>query len=395
VSELSEGNPELIEIIRAEIERDGPITFARYMELALYHPDHGYYLAAERRPGRPGDFLTAPEMHPFFGLTIANQVHECWERLGRPQPFTIVEYGSGVGGLAWDVMAGLLDREPDLRPHLRYRLNEANAARTAEAMAGMASAGFDDVVHPDEPGEPIIGVVLANEVADAMPVHRLRWTGAGFEEYRVTWDPGAGFSEVAGPLSDEVAACDPAIALAEAGVDLAALPNGARLEVSPAAAAWISEVAARIERGYALVVDYGYPAAELYAAHRLESTVRAYRGHTVTDDPYLAPGEQDLTAHVDFSALARAAVRAGMTQAGLVSQADFLANAGLGDLLVRLQQEPDLAVDEYYRAQAAVFRLIDPGGMGRFRVLGLARNAPVDPPLIGFAGPTLPESLRL
>ena len=103
------------------------------MELALYHPEHGYYMAAARRPGRGGDFLTAPELHPFFGLTLARQVRECWERLGRPAPFTVLEYGAGIGGLAYDVIAGLLDTEPGLRPTLRYRLNETNPHRVRQA----------------------------------------------------------------------------------------------------------------------------------------------------------------------------------------------------------------------------------------------------------------------
>src|SRR5690606_35878644 len=144
-----------------------------------------------------------------------------------------------------------------------------------------------------------------------------------------------------------------------------------------------------------LIIDYGYPAAELYSEHRLESTLRIYSEHTVTDKPYEGVGERDMTAHVDFTRLTKIATESGLEVAGLATQADFLANAGLGELLVSLQQQPDMALDEYYRAQASVFRLIDPGGMGRFRVLGLARNAPVDPPLRGFSGPELPPSLQL
>jgi len=390
------GNPRLVAMIRDEIAAAGAITFARFMELALYDPNHGYYMAPERRPGRGGDFLTAPEMHPFFGLTLARQVRECWERLDQPDPFTIVEYGAGVGGLAWDVIAGLLDAEPALRSALRYRLNEANPHRTAQALAAMAGAGLGDLVTADDPDDlPVTGVILANEVADAMPVHRLSWTGSTFEEWWVTWDDEVGFWERPGPLSDASRAFDPAARLAASGVDLAALPAGSRIEISPAASAWIGDVAGRLERGYAIIVDYGYPAAELYAAHRLEGTLRAYSEHTVTGDPFGGVGEVDLTAHVDFSALADTATAAGMTVAGLVTQADFLAGAGIGELLVGLQQEQDVSVEEYYRAQAAVFRLIDPGGMGRFRVLGLARNAPVAPPLRGFAGPDLPALLRL
>ncbi|MBA2470575.1 MAG: SAM-dependent methyltransferase [Chloroflexia bacterium] len=392
--ELPEGNDHLIADIRDEIRRAGRIPFARFMELALYHPVHGYYMSPDRRPGRGGDFITAPELHPFFGLTVARQVAESRERLDRPVPFTILEYGSGIGGLAYDVIAGLLDAEPEMRSSLRYRLNETNPHRLAQALVAMEEAGLGDIVTADAASEPITGVILANEVADAMPVHRLRWTGTAFEEVWVGWDERAGFVDEPGPLSPTMVEFGLMAHLARAGVDPATWPAGSRIEVSPAAASWAASLATRLRRGYAFVIDYGYPARELYAGHRLEGLLRGYGGHQVTDNPYEAVGACDLTAHVDFTLLAQAAERAGLTVIGLTTQSDFLANAGLGELLVELQREPTTAVDEYYRAQAAVYRLIDPGGMGRFRVLGLAKDVPLDPPLRGFAGPELPARLR-
>jgi len=393
-SQGRQGNAQVIAAIREEILTSGPIPFARFMDLALYHPDHGYYMSSTRRPGRGGDFLTAPELHPFFGLTIARQVVECWDRLDRPNPFTILEYGSGIGGLAYDVIAGLIDAEPGLQSSLRYRFNETNPYRLAQAIAAMDEVGLGDVVTADVDTDSFIGVIIANEVADAMPVHRLRWTGAAFEEVWVGWTEQSGFVDVIGSLSPEMAVFDPLAYLERTGVDVAAWPIDARIEVSPAAAAWAGQLARRLERGYALVIDYGYPAAELYAGHRLAGLLRVYGGHEVTDNPYDAVGEQDLTAHVDFTRLSEAATQTGMAEIGLATQSDFLANVGLGQLLVNLQQEPTTAVEDYYRAQAAVFRLIDPGGMGRFRVLGLAKGVSLEPPLRGFAGPELPASLR-
>lgn len=388
-----EGNPHLIQAIRDEILQSGPMSFARFMQRALYDPEHGYYMSATRRPGRGGDFLTAPELHPFFGLTIGRQVAECWQRLDRLDPFTILEYGSGIGGLAYDVIAGLLDAEPGLRPVLRYRLNETNPHRLAEALAAMDEVGLGDIVAADVETESFTGVILANEFADAQPVHRLRWTGSEFEEVWVTWDDAAGFADALGSLSPAMAAFDPPAYLARAGVDVGAWPVDARIEVAPVAAAWAGQLADRLTRGYAVIIDYGYAAPELYAGHRLGGLVRAHGRHAVTDKPYDAVGEGDLTAHVDFSLLIEAGERAGLGVIGLTTQADFLANAGLGELLADFQQDPTTAVEEYYRAQAAVFRLIEPGGMGRFRVLGLAKDAPVEPPLRGFAGPDLPDSL--
>src|ERR671916_3278398 len=157
------GNPDLIAVIRAEIDAaGGRISFARFMELALYHPTWGYYLSPTRRPGRPGDFLTAPETHPFFGITLARQIAECWERLDRPDPFVIREYGSGIGALAWDIIAGLYEEAPECRAALQYRLVETNPHRLAQSLEGLAEGGLGDVVRSEEipPGadpDPITG----------------------------------------------------------------------------------------------------------------------------------------------------------------------------------------------------------------------------------------------
>lgn len=388
------GSPELVAAIREAIAAGGGrITFARFMALALYHPRHGYYLVADRRPGRGGDFLTAPETTPYFGLTLARQLADCWRRLGRPEPFVVREYGAGIGGLAYDLIAGLSEEAPAAAAALRYRLVEPNPHRRAQALAAMAEVGLEEVVAAEPSGdegpnaalEPIVGVVLANEVADALPVHRLVWRGAAvggaLRERWVGWR-GNRFADEEGELSGEAAAFEPGVRLRRAGVVLA---DGDAVEVSPAAAAWFASLARGLARGYALIIDYGYETGELYRAHRLGGTVRAYRGHAVSDDPFSHVGEQDLTAHVDFDALREAGVAAGLVPAGLTSHAEFLTALGLGDRLVRLQSESGVTADDYLATRAAVFRLIDPGGMGRFRVLAMARDAPTEPPLQGFA----------
>jgi SAM-dependent MidA family methyltransferase len=381
------GIPELVAVIRAEIDASGGrITFARFMELALYHPAWGYYLSPVRRPGRPGDFLTAPETHPFFGITLARQIAECWERLDRPEPFVVREYGSGIGALAWDVIAGLSEEAPGCRLALQYLLIETNLHRLAQALAAFAEGGLGDVIQSEEipPGEdpqPITGVVIANEVADAFPVHRLLWRNGQLREGWVTWS-GDRFAEEESDLSSDAAAADPERLLRENHISLA---EGDRIEISPAATAWFASAARGLRRGYAIVIDYGYPAAELYRAHRLAGTVRAHRGHTVSEYPFAHVGEQDLTAHVDFTALRRAGEGVGLTFAGQTNQGAFLASLGMGDLLVAFGKDPSTALPEYLAAQAATLRLIDPGGMGRFGVLIMARNAPVLPPLKGFA----------
>ena len=381
---LAESSTGIVARLWDEIAASGPITFARFMDVALYDPENGYYRATERRPGRGGDFLTAPEATPLFGIAIARQIAECWERLGSPAQFVVREYGAGVGGFAYDILAGLSEASPEAFAAVEYRLVDVNEVGLGEALAAMAQVGLADKVEAElaEPGvalEPIEGVVLANEVADALPVHRLIWRDGAPNELLIGWRNGW-FAEFEGACSAEALESVERVFAS----DEITFHDGDRFEVSPAAATWFRQSADALQRGYTLTIDYGYPAVELYRAHRLEGTVRGYAGHTVTDDPFLRVGRQDLTAHVDFSALARAGEAAGLQPAGLTTQGDFLAALGLGQQLVAMQQEPGITMEQYLAAQAAVLRLIDPAGLGRFRVLAMAKDAPIEPPLRGF-----------
>ncbi len=391
------GNPALVALLAGTIRREGRITFAEFMHTALYHDEHGYYRASVRRPGRGGDFITSPELHPFFGFTLARQIADSWEHLGKPGRLVVREHGAGIGGLAYDIIAALSEHAPDVRDALDYRLIDVNTHRSAEALAAMAEVGLGQIVSTEHPDDvrPEAGVVIANEVADALPVHRLVVRSGHLAERWVTVGSDGRFAEEEGDLSPALTSLALPAYFASAGVDLAAMPDGTILEVSPAVAGWIRDVASSLTRGYVFVIDYGYDAPTLYRDHRLDGTVRGYSEHTVTDDPFVRVGEQDLTAHVDFTWLSRAAREAGMVEIGLTTQSDFLTQLGLGDWLVNMQTQEDVSIEEYLRAQAAVYRLIDPAGLGRFRVLGLARNMGEHPEALGFTAPDLPASLRI
>lgn len=395
------GNPFLIDALREDISRTGGITFARFMEQTLYHPEFGYYLTPRRRPGRSGDFITSPEVHPFFGITIAGQIAEMWEGLGRPDPFVVREEGAGVGGLAYDIIAGLTVHHPDVRSVLQYRLRDVNPYRLAQAMDAMAEVGLDDIVSTENPLldqriEPVTGVVLANEVADALLAHQLIWTNGEVQELWVVWNAAINwFGWETRALSSEVQATDPLAWLKRNGVDADSWPQGAMFAWSPALDIWVQSIASGLERGYGLVIDYGYPAVELYREHRLEGTIRCYREHAVSDNPFQFIGEQDVTVHVDFTRIADAATGVGFRTTPVVTQGDFLSRLTLGQHLVDLQQHPETDAAEYYRAQASVLRLIDPAGLGRFRVIGLGKNVPFDPLPTGFTPNDLPASLRV
>jgi SAM-dependent MidA family methyltransferase len=365
---MAESNAELVALLRAEIERAGRITFARFMEQALTHPLYGYYASGAARAGFEGDFLTAPETSPIFGHALARQIAECWDRLGRPVPFTVREAGAGGGVLARQIVEGLRREHPEALAALRYELADISEARVAEAVA----AGSGLVAPAGD--APLEGVLLANELLDALPVHRLIYAGGEPRELYVTWRDGW-FADEVGALSD------PRLAEPLSGLPLV---EGQRLEVSPAAWDWARDIGRQIGRGYAILIDYGYPAAELYAPTRVEGTLKSYSQHLVSIEPYRRVGRQDLTAHVDFTAVSRAAQARGMTELGLTTQAYFFAGLGIEELLLGIQRA---ATDpySYLNAREAVMHLLDPRGLGRFRVLVLGKGVPAEPPLRGLA----------
>ena len=221
------------------------------------------------------------------------------------------------------------------------------------------------------------GVIIASEFIDAFPVHRVEGTvGGGLRERFVTWRDGW-FAEDAGePSRPELAAT-----LAAAGIELA---PGQQAEVDIAMGAWLDDVAAELERGYVLVIDYGYPADELYSAERSGGTLRAYHVHTAHDDPFRFVGRQDLTAHVDFTTLAREAEERGLETLGLTTQAAFLVAASLEGLFAAERDRPDLDAEAYLTLRAAIVRLLDPRALGGFRVLLLGRGVPTDRLPSGF-----------
>jgi len=362
--------PELVERIAREIRQSGPMTVARFMELALYDPDHGYYVSGSRGPGRSADFLTAPESHPIFGWALARQVEEIWELLGHPNPFTVREFGAGSGALAAGLIDGLTRSRSPLRGAIRYRIAERSSDR-------LATVGAADVLEADD-GAAIVGLVLANEVLDALPIHQVRGAAAGdLVERFVELGADDGFRFADGPPSTP----ELADRLAREEVTL---PPDQVAEVCLALDGWVAGAAAGLSRGLLLAIDYGHPAAALYAATR-GSLLRAYVHHRVHDDPFANIGRQDLTAHVDLTAVESAAARAGLVHLGTTTQAEFLAGLGAGDLLVELQTAPGAELGAYLEARSALFRLLDPTATGRFAVLCFGRGIPVDAPLRGLS----------
>jgi SAM-dependent MidA family methyltransferase len=365
---------DLVARIRAEIRRDGPITFARFMELALYDPDGGYYRGADAKPGRGGDFVTAPELHPIFGQTLSTGLQQIWAHLGRPGRFVVREHGAGTGALAVAVLGAIVD--PDFRDAVRYQPVEVDPRRVTAFVDRLAAAGLDDLIETGsddvaEDDQRFVGVVLANEVLDALPVHRVRRRGDRLMELMVAVGEDDELRETELPPTTP----EPAQRLRDEGIELR---DGQTAEVCLALDAWVAAAAGPLRRGMLLLIDYGYPAAELYdPIRRTDGTLRSYVRHQVHDDPYRHIGRQDLTTHVDVTAVERAAHRAGLDTIGLTTQAEALMGLGIQDRLQAIQADPTTSLEDYLAVRSALMRLLDPAAMGRFRVMAFGRDWPL------------------
>ena len=361
LSDLAD-DPGLAARIREEIRATGPMPFARFMELALYDAEGGYYRSEEARPGRGGDFITAPELHPIFGELLAGAVDDAWVTLGRPEPFIVVEHGAGEGALAVPMLRAL-------PPAIGYHPVEVHERRTAVLRERLAEAGLAERLVDLPPGSTVDGVVVANEVLDALPVHRVRQRGT-LRELAVQVGADGRLTEI------EIDPTTPALAarLFDEGIELA---DGQTAEIALGLDTWIGDVAAAFGRGLLILIDYGAKAAELYdPIRRRDGTLQAYVRHTISDDSYRFVGRQDLTAHVDVTAVQRAAETAGLTTLGVTTQAEALMALGVEDRLREIQADPATTMEAYTLLRASLLRLLDPAAMGRFRVMVFGRGWP-------------------
>ena len=383
----------VVDVIRAEMDRSGAITFARYMELALAHPVHGYYAGGPARTTRAGDFLTAPELHPLFGAALASQVEEAWARLGRPDPFVLREDGAGSGTLglaiAEALAAGRAEGAADrsgIAAAVRYLPRELSRERLAECAERFAAAGLAGSLVASAGGEapdpvtPFTGVVLANEYLDALPIHLVERRDGALREVFVAIDPNGAFIERLGdPSTPELAA-----RLEDRGVDLA---EGQRAEICLALAPWADSVAADLDRGLVLVIDYGREAADLYDRRRMAGTLMTYRGHAADpspEAPYCDVGERDITAHVDLTTVRGLLAARGFAHLGTTSQAELLVGCGLQDLLER-ERGRLRDLQAAFELRAAAQRLLDPRRLGGFAALLAGRGIDPEPPLRGLS----------
>ncbi len=354
--------------LRALIDAGGGwLPFSRFMEAALYAPGLGYYAAGAMKFGAAGDFVTAPEMTPLFGRTLAQAIAPVLAETGGE----VLELGAGSGQLAADVL-GELERLGTLPA--RYRILEVSAdlrERQQATIARQLPRLAERAQWLDALPARFAGAILGNEVLDALPVELVHWTDKGPLARGVIVE-GDRFAWQDRPIADPVLR-----ARAEA-LDLA---PGYVSEINLAADALVASLAQSLDRGLVLMIDYGFSAAEYYHPQRHMGTLRAHYRHRALDDPFYLPGLVDLTAHVDFSAVARAGMGAGLALAGYTSQANFLLNSGLAGLM--MQTSPDDAAAWLPQANA-VQRLVSPAEMGElFKVIGMTKGSVA--PLAEFA----------
>ncbi len=368
------------------------------MAFALYHPQHGYYTAGHQQLGPTGDFITSTHLGNDFGELLADQLVEMWMRLGQPDPFDVVEMGAGQGQLANQILGRLAAAHPTCCTALHYTLIETSPALRQAQQQQLSSWQAQGIsitwqALADIPGDHWTGCLLSNELIDAFAVHRVALTDTGLQEQYVclAGPDDLTFETALGPLSTP--ALTDYFDLVE--IDLAPphYPIGYITEVNLAALDWIAAISDRLKQGYVLTIDYGYSAQRYYNPQRSGGTLQCYNRHRYHSDPFYKVGHQDITAHVDFTALIRQGMRHGLEYIAQVPQGLFLMALGLGD---RLEEIRTIATHDGHSLQSAIQRrnylqsLINPIGLGQFQVLlqgkGLSKQAAAAP-LQGFTIP--------
>lgn len=338
--------------LREIIKMEGPITFARFMELALYHPEYGYYNSKDTIIGKEGDFYTSVHVSPLFGEMICEQLAEI-DSLLQATVLQIVEYGAGKGFLALDILQTMKSKYPHIFAHINYYIIEAGSG-LKESQQKLLK-GLGDKVRwassLDDVDKAIRGCIISNELVDAFPVHVVEYSEGGLKEIYVA-STEEGIREIRGPLSH------PSLAEYFSSMQIQ-LAEGQRGEVNLSAKDWLKGIGESLAQGFVITIDYGYEADLLYHPVRKEGTIMCYKKHKLSENPYINLGEQDITAHVNFTALKKWGEEIGLATTGFTNQMHFLFNLGVVE---EIKNHPD----KVFAAQ----QLLSPEGMGgTFKVL--------------------------
>jgi len=332
------------------IKTEGPLTFEKFMSVALYDKEYGYYVKEKTRIGREGDFFTSPHLHPVFGIMIGKQIEEMWELLGNPDDFSLIEMGPGTGYVCKDMLDYLKKRE--LFKSLKYFIVELSSS-TRDRQKDLLSEFSDKIRWVDSLNDigEVRGCIFSNELLDAFPVHLVRMDDSLNEIYVDIID--SKFVEREGQPGTK--------ALAEYFTEFAIEPErGYTTEVNLKIRDWLKDINNILEEGFILTIDYGYPAWEYYNEDRNRGTLMCYHRHQWNEDPLINIGEQDITAHVNFSAVSKWGKENSFETIGYCSQGTFLVSLGIDEEIRRLASDSE----DYLSELTRIKRLILPQGMG-------------------------------
>jgi len=364
-------------ILADRIRASGPITFAEFMRECLYHPEHGYYSRAGA--GRFGDYYTSVDVHPIFGRLLARQLAEMWELLGSPRPFVVVEAGAGVGRLAGHILDFAARELPAFYAALECVAVERSAARRARHAERLSVHGAAGRISSaaEIPAAIPNGCIFSNELLDALPAHRVAMERGELREIYVGMD-GDNFVEILRePSTPQLAEY-----FREQGI---VLEEGWQAEVCLEACEWIESAGRAVQRGFVLTIDYGHEARALYDERHNRGTLLAYRNHVATENVLDVPGEQDLTSHVNFTAVDMCGRRMGLQRTGLVTQSQFLVALGRANEFADLYESGQTELEKL-RARLLLKNLIHPEGLGeKFKVF-IQHKRIANPRLTGLSG---------
>lgn len=365
--------------LKDRIEERGRITFEEFMDTALYHPEYGYYTSKKARIGKEGDYYTSSDVHRAFGVCIMRQIEEMNLILNH-SPLNVVEVGAGKGLLCADILLSAREKSPTLFKNIKYFIVEKSPDFIERQKMHIEELGLlDKVSWVPEIKEGLsgsIGIVLSNELIDAFPVHKVRYSNGLWNEIYVTLKNGI-LTEKEDSISDQ------RLADFLTGLE-GSFDDGYTTEVNLKAIDWIKDVGNGLQKGFVITIDYGYPRKELYSAERNRGTLMCYFRHQASEDPYLNIGEQDITTHIDFTSLAEAGKTAGLEVAGFTDQSYFLMGCGIEEEFQQLEAINAKNIDAF-KNNIALKKLLMPGGMGStFKVL-IQQKGMERPRLRGFS----------
>ena len=363
------------------INKRGKITFADFMELALYHPEHGYYTSGKEKIGKKGDYYTSSDVHPVFGELIARQLEQMWRLMGKGR-FTVVEMGAGKGRFCYDIINFIKKKFPEFFEEVDYKIVEISQnliERQSSTLKGLEDkVSWESLSEDGFSFEPVIGSFLSNEFVDSLPVHQVVVENNCLKEIYVTIKDDK-FCEVIDDLSD--------LALEDYfAKSKISLKEGQRVEVNLRALDWVKNISRYLKRGFVITIDYGYLAEDLYSEQRHRGTLMCYYEHITSENPYERVGSQDITSHVNFSSLMEAGNRCGLNTTGFTRQSKFLIALGILDEMNKVQGDIGKLL--------TIKNLFLPGGMGDiFKVL-IQHKGIDNPELIGLRSMSEPGLVR-